>query len=654
MTTTPPQAAAPSAAQGGVSAAADQIAPFEPLERPAEDRAANLLDLIHRSVQANAGREALRWKLPRTKRMTGSEAESDGDAKWRSTTYRETWEWIRDVALGLKSLGIAKGDRVCILSRTRPAWLVADLASMSLGAVSCPIYPSSEANQAAFIINNVGAKLIFVENAQQAAKIESIRAECPSVETVVVFDERGKLPEGTVAFDHIFDLAASDPAHRRVWEDEWRQLTRDDLATIIHTSGTTANPKGAMLTHGNLVFNYEAVIQVVDFYPEDVFLSWLPLSHIYERVAGMVVPLGRGCAIAYAEPLIERLPANMVEVRPTVMVAVPRLYERVYARVLSAVEAGSPLKQRIFHWAAGLGAQKYNNHLAGRGDSPWLTAQLKVADMLVFGTIRGRTGGRVRYFVSGSAPLAREIGEFFYGMGMLVLEGYGLTETSPFVSINRPGDFVFGTVGRPAPDTEVRIDGETGEILVRGPQIMRGYLNAPEETAAAIEPDGWFHTGDIGQLDAIGRIQITDRLKNIIVLANGKNVSPAPMEAALSTSRYVAQALILGDRQPYTGALIAPDFEELGTWAAANGLAEMPPEQLVEEKSVQKLFDAEVKRTLDGFAIFERPRRVALLPRLLSEEAGELTPSLKTKNRVVLTNWPEKIAHLFDEKGAGD
>jgi long-chain acyl-CoA synthetase len=258
----------------------------------------------------------------------------------------------------------------------------------------------------------------------------------------------------------------------------------------------------------------------------------------------------------------------------------------------------------------------------------------------------------VRNFVSGSAPLAREIGEFFYGMGMLVLEGYGLTETSPFVSINRPGDFVFGTVGRPAPDTEVRIYGETGEILVRGPQIMRGYLNAPEETAAAIEPDGWFHTGDIGQLDAIGRIQITDRLKNIIVLANGKNVSPAPMEAALSTSRYVAQALILGDRQPYTGALIAPDFEELGTWAAANGLAEMPPEQLVEEKSVQKLFDAEVKRTLDGFAIFERPRRVALLPRLLSEDAGELTPSLKTKNRVVLTNWPEKIAHLFDEKGA--
>jgi long-chain acyl-CoA synthetase len=361
-----------------------------------------------------------------------------------------------------------------------------------------------------------------------------------------------------------------------------------------------------------------------------------------------VVALGKGAAVVYAEALIERLPANMVEVKPTVMGSVPRLYERVYARVSSAVEAGSPMKQRIFHWATGLGAQKYANHLAGRGDSPWLAAQLKVADLLVFGKIRERTGGRVRYFVSGSAPLSREIGEFFYGMGMLVLEGYGLTETSPFVSINRPDDFVFGTVGRPAPGSEVMIAPDTGEILVRGPQVMQGYLNQPDETAKAIDADGWFHTGDIGELDDIGRIKITDRLKNIIILGNGKNVSPAPMEAALSTSRFVAQAVILGDRQAYTGALIAPDFDELGAWAAANGLAEMPPEQLIEQQAVDKLFDAEVKRTLEGFAIYERPRRVALLPRLLTEEAGELTPSLKTKNRVVLQNWADKIAYLFD------
>jgi long-chain acyl-CoA synthetase len=239
-------------------------------------------------------------------------------------------------------------------------------------------------------------------------------------------------------------------------------------------------------------------------------------------------------------------------------------------------------------------------------------------------------------------------------MGLLVLEGFGLTETSPFVSINRPHDFRFGTVGTPAPATEVRIDEATGEILVRGPQIMQGYLNNPEETAKAVDAEGWFHTGDIGELDEIGRITITDRLKNIIVLGNGKNVSPGPMEAALSASKLVAQAVILGDNQPYTGALLAPDFEELEKWAAANGIAEMPPEHLIEQKEVQRLYDREVKRALDAFAIYERPRRTTLLPRALTEEDGELTPTLKTKMRVVQANWGDKIAYLFDEKGGGE
>jgi len=624
-----------------------QVAPFEPLAIEGEP-AANLVDLVHRSVLAQPELVALQWKPPRSRRGT---AQRDGEEAvgWRTSTYRETWDWIRDVSLGLQSLGVVAGDTVCIVCRTRPEWLVVDLASMALGAVTCPIYPSSEAGQAGFIINNVRAKLVVVENAQQATKIESVRAECPTVEKLVVIDEKGTLPAGTVTLDDVIELAPKDPGNRRVWAEGWGRITRDQLATIIHTSGTTANPKGVMLTHGNMVYNYEAVIQVVDFYPTDVFLSWLPLSHSYERVAGMVVPLARGCTIAYAEPLIERLPANMVEVRPTVMVAVPRLYERLYARVLSAVEEASSLRQRIFWWAVRLGKQKYDNHLAGRTDSVWLRLQLRVADALVFGRIRARTGGRVRYFVSGSAPLSREVGEFFYAMGMLVLEGYGLTETAPFVSINRPGDFVFGTVGRPAPGTEVMIDAQTGEILVRGPQVMRGYINDPAETARAIDAGGWFHTGDIGELDEIGRIKITDRLKNIIVLANGKNVSPAPMEAALSKSKYVAQAVILGDRQPYTGVLIAPDFDELKAWAHENGLADAAPEALIDEKAVHKLIDHEVRSKLEDFAIFERPRRVALLPRLLTEEEGELTPSMKVKLRVVKDRWAGKVAELFED-----
>jgi long-chain acyl-CoA synthetase len=616
----------------------------EPLQVPPEREANNLVHLVHRAVERFGDREAMRWKAPKSKRAEGG-ADEGG---WVSRSYREMWGWVTELSLGLRDLGLGPGQTACIIGRTRPEWVIGDLAALATGATTAPIYPQSEPNQAAFILNNVGATLVFVENAQQAAKIEGIRSQVPTLRHMVTMDPAGKFAEGTLTYDDVLARAGSDPAARRLWREGWEAITADEVATVIHTSGTTANPKGAMLTHGNILFNYQAATQVIDLDENDLFLSWLPLSHIFERLVGEFLPLGLGATVAYAEPLIERLAQNMTDVQPTVMAAVPRFYERVYGRVLSTVEAGSPTRQKIFHWAMRLGEQKYANHVAGEANSPWLAVQLKLADALVFKKIRARTGGRIRYLVSGSAPLAKEVGEFFYGMGLLILEGYGLTETSPFVSVNRPNDFRFGTVGTPAPSTEVRIDETTGEILVRGPQIMQGYLNNPEETAKEIDRDGWFHTGDIGELDEIGRIRITDRLKNIIVLGNGKNVSPGPMEAALSTSKYVAQAVILGDNQPYTGALIAPDFEELEKWAAANGLAEAPPEQLIETKEVHKLFDAEAKRALEPFAIYERPRRTALLPRALTEEDGELTPTLKTKMRVVQANWADKIDYLFD------
>ena len=492
----------------------------EALLMPEAEKARNVVELIHRSVQRIPDKEALRWKLPK-------------DGGWVSRTYAEFWDWVTRASVGLQGLGIKDGDAICIMSRTRPEWLVADVASWALGAVSCPIYPQTEAGQAAYIINNVGAVVLFVENAQLATKIESIRDQCPTLRHVVTFDTTGKFPAGTLNLE---ELSSREPteAERRVWTDHWRAIDREHLATVIHTSGTTAQPKGAMIRHGNLLYNYEAAVQIVDFYETDVFLSWLPLSHIFERLTGEIIPLAHGSTVVYAESLIERLADNMVEVKPTVMAAVPRFYERVYGRVLASVEASPPMRRRIFHWGIGVGRKRYENHVAGKGDGIGLKVQHAIADRLVYHRVKARTGGRVRYFVSGSAPLSREVGEFFYALGILILEGYGLSETSPLVSINRPDDFVFGTVGRPAPATEVRIDPETGEIQVRGPQIMLGYLNQPEETAKAIDPDGWFHTGDIGELDPIGRIKITDRLKNIIVLANGKNVSPGPMEAALS------------------------------------------------------------------------------------------------------------------------
>jgi long-chain acyl-CoA synthetase len=609
----------------------------EPLLMPESEKAQNVVELIHRSVERIPDKEALRWKLPR-----------DEGGAWTSRSYAEFWDWVRRTSLGLKGLGIKDGDSVCIMSRTRPEWLVADIAAWALGAVSCPIYPQTEAGQAAFILNNVGAVALFVENAQLAAKVESIRSQVPTLRHVVLIETSAKSPAGTMT---LAELASGDPSddERRTWEAGWRSINREHLATVIHTSGTTANPKGAMIRHGNLLYNYEAAVQIVDFYETDIFLSWLPLSHIFERLTGEIIPLAHGSTVVYAEPIIERLADNMVEVCPTVMAAVPRFYERVYGRVLASVEASPKLRQRIFHWGIGVGRKRYENHLAGKGDGISLKLQHAIADRLVYHRVKARTGGRVRYFVSGSAPLSREVGEFFYALGILILEGYGLSETSPLVSINRPNDFVFGTVGRPAPATEVRIDPETGEIQVRGPQIMLGYLNNAAETAKAIDPDGWFHTGDIGELDDIGRIRITDRLKNIIVLANGKNVSPGPMEAALSASKYIAQAVILGDRHPYTGALIAPNFDELVPWAKANGLDGVAPEKLVEEKAVRQLIEGDVRDLLEDFAVFERPRRIALLPRALSEENGELTPTLKTKLRVVQENWPEQIDRLFED-----
>lgn len=646
-TAAPAPSEAPTAAAGSSPPGRRMWNEVEALLMPDAEKARNVVELIHRSVERIPDKEALRWKPSKAQR---EEAERQGadSPEWVSRTYAQFWDWVTRTSLGLQGLGIADGDAICIMSRTRPEWLVADIASWALGATSCPIYPQTEASQAAFILNNTGAVLLFVENAQLASKIESVRAQCPALRHVVTFDTSGKFPAGTVTMDELSrrDL---DEGLRAGWEARWRAIDREHLATVIHTSGTTANPKGAMIRHGNLLYNYEAAIQIVDFYESDIFLSWLPLSHIFERLTGEIIPLAHGSTVVYAEPLIERLADNMVEVQPTVMAAVPRFYERVYGRVLASVESSPPMRRRIFHWGIGVGRRRYENHVAGRADGFGLKVQHAIANKLVYHRVKARTGGRVRYFVSGSAPLSREVGEFFYALGILILEGYGLSETSPLVSINRPDDFVFGTVGRPAPATEVRIDPSTGEIQVRGPQIMLGYLNQPEETAKAIDPDGWFHTGDIGELDPIGRIKITDRLKNIIVLANGKNVSPGPMEAALSASKYIAQAVILGDRHPYTGALIAPNFDELKPWAEANGLGGMAPEKLVEEKAVRQLIEGDVRDLLEDFAVFERPRRIALLPRALSEENGELTPTLKTKLRVVQENWPAQIDRLFED-----
>ena len=604
----------------------------EPIRLAASERAANLVDLVHRAVERYPDRVALRWK------------ERGAAQAWQTRTYAELWDWVEAVSIGLRRLGMATGDRAVILSRSRPEWVVADLASLALGAVTCPIFSAEKPDKIDFMVRNVAARFIFAESEHQAAKLRP----AAGVAQMIVFEPTQTPGANTLTFEQVGTNAERTDTALAAWRDAWSALGRDAVATIVHTSGTSGEPKGVVLTHGNVIHNYEAVRQAIPFDENDLALSVLPLSHMLERAAGMYVPLAIGAGVAFAEPVMERWASNLAEVRPTIMVTVPLFFQRIHQRVLSEVEKQPAWKQRLFGWGTGLGARRYANHLAGRRDSPWLRFQLAIAGKVVFARIKARTGGRLRYFCSGGAPLPREVGEFFYAMGMLIFEGYGLSETAPLLAINRPESFKFGTVGPPAAETEIRIDPTSGEIMARGPQVMREYLNAADDTAAAIDPDGWFHTGDIGEFDDAGRLMITDRIKNLIVLDNGKKVSPTPMELALAGSPYIAQAVIIGDGQASTGVLIVPDFDSVGAWARDTGLDMADPATTADRREVVALIEGEMRRLLRDYAAYERPRHVALLSRELSEELDEVVGALrKPKRRVIVANWPAQVARLF-------
>jgi long-chain acyl-CoA synthetase len=609
----------------------------EPLTLAAAERPVSLVDLVHRAVLRHPNREALRWK--------------DRDAGgWTSRTYRELWDWVELTSLGLAALGMRAGDRAVILSRSRAEWVVADMASMALGAVTCPIFSGEKPDKVEFMVRNVDARFVFVESAQQAAKLRT-NATAPRV---VVFDEKSTQHDDVIPFAQLASRSGPSASARTAWQEGWAAIGRDTVATVVHTSGTSGEPKGVVLTHGNVIHNYEVARQILPFSKDDLALSVLPLSHMLERAAGMYVPLGLGAAVAFAEPVMERWASNLAEVRPTVMVAIPLFFQRIHQRVVTEIGRQAGWKQRAFAWATQLGARRYANHLAGRGDSPWLRISLAIAQRLVFAPIKARTGGRLRFFCSGGAPLSREVGEFFYAMDMLILEGYGLSETGPLLTITRPESFKFGTVGEPIPETQIRIERTSGEVLARGPQVMRGYLNAADETAQAIDADGWFHTGDIGEFDEAGRLSITDRIKNLIVLDNGKKVSPTPMELALVSSPYIAEAVLIGDGQASTGALVVPDYARVRAWGREGGLDLADAEAAAIHPEVQTLIEDESRRLLRDFAAYERPRKVALLPRELSEDEGEVTGALrKPKRRVIVANWPDHVARLFQPQRIG-
>jgi len=568
---------------------------------------------------------------------------------YQPISHRTLAERVRRAALGLQALGARPGDRVGILSENRPEWAIADYACLTSGLTDVPIYPNLPPDQVAYIIRDSGATAIFVSTAAQADKVRQIRRQCPSLRVVVGFGAaRDDGVDLTMAQLEAKGAAAESAASIAAYRSAADMVRPDDLATLIYTSGTTGEPKGVMLTHDNIYSNVMASAVQVPFVGDDTCLSFLPLSHIFERMAGHYLMMATGTSIAYAES-IDTVPIDMQLVKPTLVLSVPRLYEKMYARVLENALAGGALKKRIFFWARAVADRWATETLAGRKPGGLLGMQYRIAQRLVFSKLKARTGNHLRYFVSGGAPLAPEINKFFYAAGLVILEGYGLTETSPVIAVNTPSAFRIGTVGKPVPGVEVMIASD-GEICTRGPHVMKGYYNKPEATAEAIDDEGWFHTGDIGELEE-SFLRITDRKKDIIATAGGKKIAPQPIENKVKTNKYVSQAVMIGDKRKFPILLVVPNWESLEKWAKVKNIIWTDRAQLLQMPTVRAKMEKEVAEELQGLARYEMPKKIALLEHDFSIERGELTPTLKVKRRIIDQSYKNVIDSLYVDEG---
>jgi long-chain acyl-CoA synthetase len=569
-------------------------------------------------------------------------AKREGTYKPISTAEVEVQ--VRELTAGFIELGLKPGAKVVILSENRPEWVMADLAVLCAGGVTVPIYTSLLPEHIRHIVKDSDAEIVICSNRELWLKVEAVKADLPAVRHYVMIDEEE--PAGILTFGEVRGMGRraldADPG---LFERAAKAVRPSDLASIIYTSGTTGPPKGVMLSHDNFLSNIRSVDQVVDFLASDIVLSFLPLSHVLERTATFLF-LSHGSTIAHAES-IEAISENLIEVRPMVMVSVPRLFEKMYARVMDMVLNLPAPKKAIFFWALAVGRRVTDRQLKGQGIPPALRLKRILAHRLVFAQILARTGGRVRFFVCGGAPLAADIIEFFWAMGLYILPGYGLTETSPVLTGSAPDDVRFGTAGRVVPGVELRIAPD-GEILARGPNVMVGYYKRETETREAME-GGWFHTGDIGYLDPDGFLVITDRKKDLIVTAGGKNVAPQPIESVLNLNPYIASAVVVGERRRFISALIVPDFERLEAYARANGIPSRDRAELCRRDDIRSFMLAEVNRATPDLASYERIKKIALLDRDFDIESGEVTPTLKVKRNIVEARYRDVIDALYEE-----
>jgi long-chain acyl-CoA synthetase len=569
------------------------------------------------------------------------------EGRWLSISANELLRRARLIAAGLYSLGVRRGDRVAILSESRPEWTLTDAGCMFATAIDVPIYPTLTPPQVRYILKDSGARVLVVQNEEKFLQLREILTECPAIEHVVLFDK------ASTGEDQGISLADLE-ARGKIIEDTQPDLINDlahlskpdDLATIIYTSGTTGEPKGVMLTHLNLISNMIDASNHYLFSHEDVALSVLPLSHIFERQA-MYMYLYRGISVYYAESL-DMMGPNLREVRPTILVGVPRIFEKIYARIREKVAVKGRLQLAMLSWAVSI-AKNYGRLLVeGKRTPAWLALQHRLASRLVFSKWREAFGGRIRVLVSGGAALPEDLGYMYLGAGIPIIQGYGLTETSPGMTSCTLQTNRIGTVGRPIPKVEIRIAAD-GEIETRGPNVMRGYYNKPEETRAVFTEDGWFKTGDIGTIDADGFLRITDRKKELFKTSGGKYIAPQPIEQLIKGSRFVNQVVLVGNGRKFPAALIVPDWERIESYAHLKGIKANNHAELRKHPRVIDLFLRQIAALTTDLAQYERVKKVALLENELTIESGELTPTLKVKRRVIDEKYRDVIDALYDE-----
>jgi len=559
-------------------------------------------------------------------------------------SYRQVRQQVEDFTNGLAAVGIKRGEHVALISENRPEWVVADIAIMKLGAVNVSIYPTLTPRQIEFILNDAGVKYAIASNQMQLNKLLKIIDEVKTLKRIIVLSDNVKVDDPRLLnLKMVMEMGVEFRKHYpNHVVNEQQKNKPDDVITLIYTSGTTGNPKGVMLTHANIVSNIKSVTTCVPFDHNDILLSFLPLSHSYERTAGYYTAMACGATIAYAES-IDTLRDNLLEIRPTLVTTVPRLFERLHNRIIKQVNDEPAVKQKIFWWAIRVG-KTFSFAKRNKVNSPYLSLQYKIADKLVFKKIKARMGGRLKFFVSGGAALSPELGEFFDAMGIKIIEGYGMTETSPIISVNRVDNYKFGTVGLPIPDVNVKIAND-GEILVKGPNVMKGYWKNPDATAEIIDKEGWLHTGDIGVIDSDGFLKITDRKKHLFVSSGGKNIAPQHIENLFLQNELIEQFVLIGDGKMFLTALIVPNFDLLSEYSKRMGISFKDNVELANHPEIYKLLERELAKIQKDLATYERVRKFTILSSPLTIENDELTPTLKVKRKVV----EEKYKHLIDK-----